>query len=117
MTGLRRNKDIYNYQISHIWGQTKNVFLFEAPWNVCYTPKIIDPFTGHETKGDLPEVFKRAFLGYAQKKYKRFIIDYNNIIQSYNIDDILEKYCTVYGINDKSFIKNAKRELAPIEII
>ena len=26
LTGLKRNKDIYNYQISHIWGHTKKCF-------------------------------------------------------------------------------------------
>lgn len=47
--------------------------MFEAPWNICYTPKIIDPFTGHESKGDLPEEFQEYFLKYAQKKYKKYI--------------------------------------------
>ena len=49
-TELKRNSDIFNYQVSHIWGHTKNIFMFEAPWNICYTPKIMDPFTGHETQ-------------------------------------------------------------------
>ena len=26
LTGLKRNKNIFNYQVSHIWGRTKNVF-------------------------------------------------------------------------------------------
>ena len=36
-----------DYQISHIFEErTNNPLLFTAPWMVCYTPKIIDPFTG-----------------------------------------------------------------------
>lgn len=52
LTGYKRNNNIYNFQTSHIWGRTKNIFMFEAPWNICYTPKITDPFTGHEAKGE-----------------------------------------------------------------
>ena len=71
VTGLKRNKDIYNYQVSHIWGHTKNVFLFEAPWNICYTPKIMDPFTGHESKGDWPEEYQKIFLDRASSCISR----------------------------------------------
>lgn len=116
MTGLTRNKDIYNYQVSHIWGRTKNVFLFEAPWNICYTPKIIDPFTGHETKGDLPIEFQELFMKCVQKRYKRFITDYNNIISSYDIADQLDTFCQINGITDGRFIEDASSELSPILI-
>ncbi|SMC65555.1 hypothetical protein SAMN06296952_2163 [Oscillospiraceae bacterium] len=117
MTGLVRNKDIYNYQVSHIWGQTKNLFLFEAPWNVCYTPKIIDPFTGHETKGDLPCEFQVSFIKYAQKKYKRFINDYNRIISTYDIEGLLNDYCAAYSVADERFVSDALKELSPIVLI
>ena len=80
LTGLKRNKDIYNYQVSHIWGRTKNLFLFEAPWNICFTPKMIDPFTGHETMGAWPKEYQELFLKCAYDKYKPFINDYNQIL-------------------------------------
>ena len=117
MTGLIRNKDIYNYQVSHIWGHTKNIFLFEAPWNICYTPKIIDPFTGHETKGDLPSEFQNYFIKHAQKKYRQFIDDYNNIISTYSIATILKKYCNEKAITDERFLDDAISELSTITII
>lgn len=117
MVDLRRNKDIYNYQVSHIWGHTKNVFLFEAPWNICFTPKIIDPLTGHETKGDLPEEFQMYFQQYARKKYKEFIDDYNSIIGEYDIELELDKFCKANGIDDERFKKDALKELSPIELI
>ena len=117
LTGYRRNKDIYNYQVSHIWGRTKNVFLFEAPWNVCYTPKIIDPFTGHETMGDLPRIFQESFLKFAQRKYRKYINDYNRIISSYDIEQSLLYYCKQSGINDKKFVADALSELSPIDLV
>lgn len=117
MTGLVRNRDIYNYQVSHIWGRTKNVFMFEAPWNICYTPKIIDPFTGHETKGDLPVEFQEFFLKYAQKKYKKYIIDYNKIIAEYDITTNLKSFCETNHINDPRFIEDASTELSRISVL
>ena len=50
-------KQIINYQVSHIFGRTKNLFAFTAPWNLAYVPKVIDPFTGHEAKGELVQEF------------------------------------------------------------
>lgn len=49
---------IMNYQISHLFGRTKNPLLFTCPWNVAYIPKYLDPFTGHETQGQYSEEFK-----------------------------------------------------------
>ena len=117
MTDLTRNRDIYNYQVSHIWGRTKNIFLFEAPWYICYMPKIIDPFTGHETKGDLPVDFQEYFIKKVQKKYKKYIDDYNNIISTYNISELLTDYCSSKGINDSQFVNDAINELSIIPII
>ena len=59
------NKNLENYQISHVFGNTKNVYCFTAPWNLVFIPKIIDPLTGHEAKGD--------FVGEFQGLFKRFI--------------------------------------------
>lgn len=80
LTGLKRNQNIFNYQVSHIWGHTKNIFMFEAPWNICYVPKMIDPFTGHETKGVWPGEYQELFLKKAYQLYSPFIDDYNDIL-------------------------------------
>ena len=58
LTGYRVNKTIFNYQISHVYGRTKNVYCFTAPWNTIFIPKIIDPFTGHEAKGSFVNEFQ-----------------------------------------------------------
>lgn len=79
-TNYKKNKTIYNYQVSHVFGQTKNVFCFTAPWNIVFIPKIIDPLTGHEAKGDFVEEFQSLFQSYIYEKYKEMIDEYNEIM-------------------------------------
>lgn len=119
MTKLRKNKEIFNYQISHIWGHTKNALLFTAPWNICYTPKIIDPFTGHEAVGRYPDEYKCFFLSETFSKYKDFISDYNNILLEYHVKEkIIEYVNSLRGrIDEKTltrFLSDAIDEFSPI---
>ena len=58
LTGRKNKKEIINYQVSHIFGKTKNIYAFTAPWNFIYLPKIMDPLTGHEAQGYLKERFQ-----------------------------------------------------------
>lgn len=91
LTGYKRNVNLFNYQVSHIFGKTKNIFLFEAPWNIAFVPKIIDPFTGHETMGIWPKEYQVKFSTYASEIYGEFINDYNQLVTEANIvDGILE---------------------------
>lgn len=120
LTGFKRNRDIFNYQVSHIWGHTKNVFMFEAPWNICFTPKIMDPFTGHEAKGPLTSEYKKLFLLRAKELYEPFISDYNSIMASLNVSQRIEEYClSMHGkVDDKillQFRDDARKELSLIE--
>lgn len=122
VTGLKRNKDILNYQVSYIWGHTKNPLMFEAPWNMCYTPKIMDPFTGHETKGIWPAEYQRFFLAKAYDIYKPFIEDYNSFLEKFNVESCLEEFCATLenSVDEKmlkQFQKDARGELAPIRIL
>lgn len=73
---------IRNYQISHIYGRTKNIYAFTAPWNIAYIPKIYDPFTGHEAKGDMVKEFTLKLETQTYKNFKPLIEDFNNIITS-----------------------------------
>lgn len=71
-----------DYQISHLFEhRTNNPFLFEAPWMVCYVPKILDPFTGHEIKG-FPMLIER-FVRWAFITNKKYINEYNGLILEY----------------------------------
>lgn len=78
-----------DYQVSHLFERrTNNPFLFGAPWMICYAPKILDPFTGHESKGfpELTQFFVRwAFVMNKEyiKEYNEIIIDYWNELKSY----------------------------------
>ena len=92
LTGFKRNVTLFNYQVSHIFGRTKNVFLFEAPWNIVFVPKLIDPFTGHETKGPWPVEYQRLFLQDAKRRYREYIEDYNDIIRRLAIPEQIRTY-------------------------
>jgi hypothetical protein len=72
---------IQNYQVSHLFGKTKNPLLFTAGWNIAYIPKYIDPFTGHETKGKYKEEFQKMFNQIIREKFDNYIIEYNDFIR------------------------------------
>lgn len=119
LTGLKRNSDIFNYQVSHIWGHTKNIFLFEAPWNICYTPKMMDPFTGHETQGIWPVEYQKLFLAKARELYRPYLDEYNQILKSLHLEQHLQEYLASLDgrIPEKElaqFSKDATSELSPI---
>ena len=84
-TGHRINNDLYNYQVSHIWGRTKNPILFESVWNICFVPRLFDPFTGHECKGGWNEEFIPMLNCSIYDKFENLIIDYNQIVINHNI--------------------------------
>jgi hypothetical protein len=88
LTGLDKNikadtkslEKIQNYQVSHLFGKTKNPLLFTAPWNIAFIPKYLDPFTGHETRGEYSIEFKKIFNESNLKRFKKYIADYDNIV-------------------------------------
>jgi hypothetical protein len=75
-------KPIRNYQISHVFGKTKNVYCFTAPWNIVYVPKIIDPFTGHEAQGSYVDEYAQLFKKETFKRFRTIIEDFNQIISN-----------------------------------
>ena len=66
--------------------------MFESPWNICYTPKLIDPFAGHETKGEWPKEFQQLFTAHAYSKYKAFVDDYNQLLLDHDIVNKINLY-------------------------
>jgi hypothetical protein len=83
LTGYKVNKTIFNYQISHVYGRTKNVFCFTAPWNIMFIPKIIDPITGHEATGRFVEEFQLLMKNKIETKFIESINDYNKLMKLY----------------------------------
>lgn len=106
LTGYTKNKDIFNYQVAHVFGRTKNVYCFTAPWNLVFIPKIIDPLTGHEAKGDYVGEFQKLFQQKIYDVFKTEITDYNRLMKKWlpKIEKWIEK--TVPAKKQKNIIGN-----------
>lgn len=105
-TNLERGKNIQNYQVSHIFGMTKNPYMFECPWNIAYIPKIFDPFTGHESNGEWTQKFQNYYLNDVQERFQDFIADYNSIIEKCNIKQKVDSFIEgLSGYENKQKIK------------
>ena len=98
-------KIIMNYQISHLFGRTKNPLLFSALWNFAYVPKYLDPFTGHELNGKYGEEFKTVFNAFIRNKFAAYIEDYNSFVATY-IEPKLEEALD----NTKKKLRENKKE-------
>ena len=111
---------IINYQISHLFGRTKNPLLFTCPWNIAYIPKYLDPFTGHETQGQYSEQFKQIFLPIIKEKFSNYIDDYNLVIRdkiTHRIEESLEFVQKIANLSNdefKRFEKDVRKELSEI---
>ena len=128
MTGYSKNARtdhglISNYQISHIFGRTKNIYMFAAPWNIVYLPKIIDPLTGHEAKGDFADEYKVIFQKKSYDRFKILIEDYNALISDEVFKRRVDGYLEDISQNNHypqsdidQLVKSVHRELAPIVI-
>ncbi|PJG82869.1 hypothetical protein CVP04_05735 [Caviibacterium pharyngocola] len=98
-----RNANIQNFQVSHIFGCTKNPYAFCAPWNIAFIPKILDPFTGHESKGDLTNKITKIYKNRMWEEYEDLIQEYNNEMRT------LECKINIYIENNKSMDKRIKK--------
>lgn len=115
-------EQIVNYQVSHIFGRTKNPFAFNAPWNIVYLPKVVDPFTGHESHGSLTEEFSTQFQQHFFNKDRTHIEEFNEIMKKLKpeieeyIKDIDSKFGLEYSEKMlQEFKKNVLEEFKPIE--
>ena len=111
----KNHKLIQNYQVSHVFGRTKNVYAFTAPWNIVYKPKIMDPFTGHEAKGDWINEYTKLFQKQTFRRFEKLIVDYNNIVHSQifidKIKHCLEDLHKTKTFDDKEITKLEKAVL------
>ena len=102
-TGHKKNKTIRNYQVSHVFGKTKNIYSFTAPWNITFIPKVLDPFTGHEAKGDAITEFTGMFQNHVYKQFHEMIDEYNALMKKKvkEVKQWLEIYC-FEGLDEKA---------------
>jgi hypothetical protein len=114
---------IQNYQVSHLFGRTKNPLLFTAAWNIAFIPKYIDPFTGHETQGEYNQAFKVLFKELITSRFIKYINEYNDFVEEF-IDPYLEVAFELTnldlkdsGINFNKFKSDAINELSKIPIL
>lgn len=109
---------IRNYQISHIFGRTKNIYAFTAPWNIVYIPKILDPFTGHEAKGEIINEYKLLFQKQGYDKFSKFIDEFNEIITNSEFKDKLQRCLDNLSLEEDIEVlrKAVKNEFMPIEL-
>lgn len=119
-TPKRNRETVRNYQVSHVFGRTKNPFAFTAPWNIVYLPKIVDPFTGHEAPGDLSKQFQTQFQRRIASIFGDMIDDFNCILTEKGFLDRVQAHLAKLddSAEDKQKISSAiKEELQPISII
>ena len=115
-------EQLRNYQISHIYGRTKNVYAFTAPWNIAYIPKIYDPFTGHEAEGNMVKEFTSKLEIQTYKIFRPLIEDFNNIITHPTFTDKLKVGLNILKNNTSNLqheslnrlIKLIESEFSPI---
>ena len=112
LTGYVRNKTIFNYQVSHIFGMTKNPYLFECPWNVLLIPKMFDPLTGHESIGNLTEKFKKTLQSEVVTRYHKYIEDYNKEME--NVAEKRDNIIETWDINSK-MKSEIEKNICPIK--
>ena len=108
LTGMKKNENIYNYQVAHIFGKTKNAFLFESPWNICYVPKIFDPLTGHESRGRFSVDYKVRWMRAIYKRYRKYIEDYNRIMEYYSFPEKLHAFLSSSDTVSKYTLKQCE---------
>ena len=112
-----------NFQCSHVFdNRTKNPLLFEAAWNVVFTPKMIDPLTGHETLGRWPREFQPRFQNEVRRRFKPLLEKFNSLADQYRprIEEaakkIVSKHAELTDEERKAFVADALGQWEKIEV-
>ena len=117
---LKNSNLISNYQVSHIFGHTKNALMFMAPWNIVYIPKLFDPFSGHESKGELTQIFSTKLKEITYEKFKGQIDDYNSIVNNSkfidNLNSSIENLKSNNSEMSDKLLNSIKDEFSEIKI-
>ncbi len=97
LSGYKKSKDLKNYQLTPLFGRSKNILTFCAPWNMAYIPSILDPLLSNEAKGDLAKEFQAFFFQHNIEKFKPFVDEYNEMVTNpHFIRKIDDHFHTLY---------------------
>lgn len=113
--GAEKKRNLQNYQVSHIFGKTKNPYAFCAPWNVAFLPKVLDPFTGQESKGELTTKITEMYREMMFQKYGDLISDFNQCMSE--LDEQIQTYIKENASEDRKIVdfhKSLKDEFSII---
>jgi len=92
LSGYKKSKDLRNYQLSSIFAGSRNVLLFCAPWNLAYTPNILDPLIGVDAKSDLALEFQTYLREFTFTKFKPYIDEYNERVNNVHFQRAIDSY-------------------------
>lgn len=101
---------LLNYQVSHVWGRTNNPLCFVSPWNVVLIPKLFDPFTNTDTKGQWAEKFQALLKKRVSEEFADLIGDYNEIITGL-ADRIDDHFSRVPDLADDHDLVRYKKDM------
>ena len=121
LTGYKKSKDLKNYQLTSLFGKSKNIFAFTAPWNMAYIPNILDPLLSNEARSDLAKEFQAYFLQHNLEKFKPYVDEFNKLVTNPHflrqVDDHFHTlYDNVYFDNEivMKFEPIFREEFSPI---
>ena len=92
LSGIKKSKDLRNYQLTSIFGRSRNIFAFTAPWNIVYIPNLIDPLLSAEANNELSKEFQKDFQKNAYEKFKPQIDEFNKIVTDHHFRQSTDDY-------------------------
>ncbi len=123
LTGYKKSKDLRNYQLSSLFGRSRNILAFTAPWNIVYIPNLLDPLMGSDAKGELASEYKKLFLEQSYRKFRPYIDEFNEMVTNVHFLRVADEYLqSLYDNsmhNKEAVIKFEtvlREEFSPIEL-
>ena len=111
------------YSGCHIWGFTRNPFLYNSLWNVWYVPRYYAYLTDNSNGGELGKNLRNKLKEYIIECFKDEIIAYNKymIYKAGYFSKILRSYLSSYNIrlepkNKKRSLRNVSKQLVLINL-
>lgn len=122
LTGYKKTNDLKNYQLASIFGRSRNILAFCAPWNIVYIPSILDPLLSVDAHTDLANEYKKRFMQHSYEKFKPYIDEFNEMVSNHQFKKSMDEYFqTLFddGHFDKkemmAFENTIREDFAPIK--